>query len=63
MKTTYIVLISIKDSDGWHELATALDLSEEQRREYFEFGEYASLELKIDENLNVVGGKFLRVNK
>ncbi len=72
-KTAKIVLDDIKDPDGWQEVLRGLGFvscdedgndtsTEEHRRlvkEHFKWGEYASLELEIDEDLNVVGGKVL----
>lgn len=72
-KTAKIQLDSIKDPDGWHNLIHELGLSdvddagedrastEKQKfvEDHFEFGEYASLELVVDEDLNVVGGRIL----
>ncbi len=72
-KTAKIVLDDIKDPDGWQEVLHKLGLvscdedgndtsTETHQRlvkEHFKWGEYASLELEIDEDLNVVGGKVL----
>ena len=56
MKTTKISLDTIKD-EGWAEVANDLGLSEEEKGKYFEYDEYASIIIEIDENLNIVGGK------
>ena len=72
-KTAKIYLNEIKDSDGWHQLLHELGLittdgegndtstpaNKELVRKHFQWGEYASLELEIDEDLNVVGGRIL----
>lgn len=58
-KTATIVLESIKDPDGWGQLIHELDLTEAKREKFFEFGEYAALELEIDQDLKVVGGRIL----
>jgi hypothetical protein len=63
MKTATIQLGSIKDPDGWGNLIHELGLSEEKRRQYFQWGEYADLELEIDENLQVVSGRILPVQE
>lgn len=60
MKTAKIVLDNVKDPDGWGGLIQELALSQKVSREHFDFGEYASLELEIDEDLNVVGGRVLK---
>jgi SOS response regulatory protein OraA/RecX len=78
MKTATIRLESIKDSDGWMELAYDLlfekfktehpDLNEDDASDKFyqevvskkfRYGEYANLEIKVDENFNIIGGKIL----
>jgi len=56
VKTARVYLHNIK-SEEWAEMAHALDLSNEMRARYLEFGEYASLELELDEELRVVGGR------
>lgn len=58
-KTVKITLNSIKDPDEFGLLISNLSLPQEIIEKYFEFQEYASLELEIDEDLNIVGGKFL----
>lgn len=65
-KTATIVLKDIKSSDGWGPLISALgyggDENEERRNKFFEFHEYASIELTIDEDMNVVRGRILPRN-
>lgn len=60
MKTTKITLADIKNHD-WDMVAQELELSEEKRKKYIEYGEFASTEIEIDENLNIVGGKILKL--
>lgn len=57
MKTAKIRLDTIKDPDGWGQLIHELGLSDEVRSKHFEWSEYAALELEIDEDLRVVGGR------
>ena len=57
-KTATIQLFDIKDPDGWQQLADELELTEKQRA-HFEFAEYASIELVIDQDLKIVGGRIL----
>lgn len=78
MKTSKITLESIKESDGWIELAYDVafdnfqkehpDLEEDALHEKFKeevvykrfkYGEYADIEIEVDENFNIVGGKIL----
>ncbi|MFW6225483.1 MAG: hypothetical protein ACOC2W_02705 [bacterium] len=75
-KTFKITLKSIKDSDGWVELAYYLKFDEFQKNnpslnedelhnkfyneviyKNFKYGEYANLEIEVDENFNIIGGK------
>lgn len=56
MKTATMDFDNIKSSDGQHELATELGISEEKFNELFEYGEYGSFTIEVDENLNIVGG-------
>lgn len=56
-----IELDDIKSSDGWGELIFELGLSDEKIDKFFEFGEYASLSIEIDEDMNILGGKILPV--
>ena len=58
-KTATIVLDSIKDPDGWGELISELGLSDEKVDRFFEFAEYACVELEVDEDLRIVGGRIL----
>lgn len=61
MKTAKIILTNIKDPDGWQELAEALGLSANARKKFFEFGEYASIEIVVDADCNIVGGRILKI--
>lgn len=56
-----IVLCDLKEPDVFGELIDALDLTDAKRQKYFEFSEYASIELVVDSDLKVVGGRFLPV--
>lgn len=59
MKTAKIELSNIKSSDGWGELAFELGKTEDEISDIFEYGEYGSIEIIVDENLNIVGGKII----
>lgn len=74
MKTATIKLESIKDSDGWFSLCSDLGLikySEDDEGEtnndivykMFEYGEYADMEIVVDENFNIVGGRIIPTGK
>jgi len=58
-KTGKISLQTIKSADGWGEVGTALGFDEDKIRNVFEYGEFADLEIIIDENLNIVGGRVI----
>lgn len=62
-KTSEIVLSSIKDPDTWGELIHALKLPASKAKKHFDCSEYASLELTIDEDLNIIGGRILRLDE
>lgn len=77
MKTAKITLESIK-SYGWGALLTELGLvntDPESGKElasgeaqakvaaHFEYEEFASIEIEVDENLNIISGKFLPFKK
>jgi hypothetical protein len=63
IKTAKIELESIKSSDGWYSLGNELGLSEEKIYEVFEYGEFGSLEIEVDEHLNIVGGRIIPSGK
>lgn len=74
IKKTSITLYDVKDSDGYfdacHELfgKQSEDLNEEPESnkicyEWFEYGEYGSFDIIIDENMNIVGGKVIKSGK
>ena len=56
-KTATIRVDNVKDSDGWHSLADALGYSPQDINNIFEYGEFASFTIEVDEDLNIVGGK------
>lgn len=56
MKTTKITLDNIKD-EGWADAWTDLGYSNKQGRNIFEYGEYGSITIEIDEDWNIIGGK------
>lgn len=59
-KTSTIELHDIKNH-GWDEVAYELGLSEKQKNKFFEYGEYASISIEIDENMNIIGGKIFEL--
>ena len=62
-KTVKMRLETVKESDGWQELASKLKLTEEQRDALFEFGEYATLDLEFErqgDDVVIVGGRLVR---
>lgn len=59
-KTFTIELYDIKE-EGWGELIYELDLSEEKADKFFEYGEFASIEIEVDEDMNIIGGKIFEL--
>ena len=59
MKTCKIVITDIKDPDKWRELQENLDLDYETFIDYIEYGDYANIELEVDAEFNIIGGRFL----
>ncbi len=62
MKTGTIILENVKDPDGQIELANELSL-EDEVGDIFEYGEFANLEITIDEKLNIISGRVIRFKK
>ena len=62
-KTASITLDNIKDSDGWFDLGNSLGLSQEKIYKVFEYGEYATIRIEVDEDLNIIGGKIIPCGK
>lgn len=66
MKTATIILEDVKDSDQWFVLCSDLGYTEDDNAkcyEMFEYGEYATMEIVVDENFNIVGGKIIKSGK
>lgn len=59
MKTAKIELTNLKCSDGWYELGIDLGLTEKQIYKTFEYGEFGHIEIVVDENLNIIGGRII----
>lgn len=76
MKTAKFTIEMHKDSDGYFELCSDLfgkeggefledEQSESNKKcyEWFEYGEYGSFEIIIDENMNIIDGKVIKTGK
>jgi hypothetical protein len=61
-KPSKILLKSIKCCDGWMDLATDLGL-DKFAYDIFEHGEYGTIEIEVDHNLNIIGGKVIPFKK
>lgn len=59
MKTAKLRLESIKEPDVFDQLASDLELDDDTQRRFFEFGEYANLELVVNADMDIVGGRFI----
>lgn len=57
--TTFTAYFHIKDPDVFQELCYTLKITEKKQGKYFEFGEYATLEIVFDKSLNIIGGRVL----
>jgi len=60
MTTAKIQLDMVKEPDLWRELSERLGLDDEVFDQAFEYGDYANIEIEVDEELNIVGGRFIR---
>jgi hypothetical protein len=56
---TYKMTITVKEPDEIGNLCDTLNLDKATYRDYFEFGEYATFELEIDEAMKVVAGRIV----
>lgn len=54
-RTVTVTLGSIKDPDAWGHVAEGLGLSDEQSRAYLEWGEYATIELTVSDDMTFTG--------
>lgn len=59
-KTFTLELHDIKE-EGWGELIYELGLSDEKADQFFEFGEFASITIEVDEDMNIIGGKIIKL--
>lgn len=59
MKTATITLDDIKCSDAWADLGNELGFDYSKITKVFEYGEYGNIEIIVDENLNIVGGRII----
>ena len=60
-ETYKVVLTYLKAPDTWSELSDQLDIPYEVFKRYFQYGDYADIELRIDKDLRVVGGRVLPI--
>lgn len=58
-RTAAFVIEDHKDPDAWHELCAELGIPDDKAKRFLRWGEYGSIELTIDEDFNVVGGRVL----
>lgn len=56
---THKMTITVKEENEIGNLCDTLNLDKSTYRDYFEFGEYATFELEIDEALRVIGGRIV----
>jgi hypothetical protein len=58
-RTATITLESVKATDAWYELGLDLGKSHKEINRIFEWGEYGTVEITVDEDLNIVGGRIV----
>jgi hypothetical protein len=64
MTTTYkVVLSNLKEPDTWSELADHLGISNDVFARHFRYGDYADIEIELDADLRVVGGRVLPIGR
>ena len=63
MNAVKINISMLKEPDLWMQLSDELNLSEAIFYRYFEFGDYGEIEIEVDEELNIIGGKFIPCGK
>jgi hypothetical protein len=51
-----LVLSNIKEPDAFNEMLEDLGVD---GQEFFECSEYATIEIRVDDSLNIIGGRFL----
>jgi hypothetical protein len=59
LKTTRVIVPDIKEPDVWSEMAANLGVPAHVRDRFLQFGEYASLELEVNEKLEIVSARFI----
>jgi hypothetical protein len=52
---TCTIQLECKDPDAFQEVIAALELSDAKSRKYFEFGEYATVEITVSEDMTLTG--------
>ena len=59
LRRATITLQQIHESDAWMELAFALGWTEDDQRHWLDYGDYASVELVVQANGAIVGGRLV----
>jgi hypothetical protein len=59
LKTTRVIVPDIKEPDAWSEMLAELGVPAHVRDRFLQFGEYASLELEVNEKLEIVSARFI----
>lgn len=58
-KTAKMSFDTVKDSDVWYSLGSELGWSESKISKMFEYGEYGSFWIEVDEDGNIIGGRLI----
>lgn len=57
MSTTRHLIRNYKEPEMQFELARGLGVDKEELDDHFRHGEYADIEIEVDEDMNIVGGE------
>lgn len=60
MITIKIKLEMLKSPDLWWEVKKRFNMGDYFFFRYFDYGDYGAIEVEIDENLNIAGGRFVK---
>lgn len=60
---THKMTVTVKEPEEIEALCDHFNLDKATYNEYFEFGEYVTIEFQVDEALRVVGGRFVTLSE
>lgn len=59
MRTSRILLEDVKSPDGWAALMTDLGIPQEKWDDHLQYGEFATIEVEVDSQMRIVGGRIV----